>query len=104
MCAADIEKNVAAQTANRPAPEPTELAAEDEGRACAMFLAAATQWNFAPSASVAGHGGHGVRTGLRYEALPVVAAAQGVVLDARLLADLSEIEAAVLRAEAEARK
>ncbi len=73
-----------------------ELEDEDEGRAARLFLGMATQWNWTMM------GAAGViassRTGLRYEALPVVAAALGLALDRQTLADLQLIEAEALLA------
>jgi hypothetical protein len=104
MAPADIEAAVAAQLAQRPAADVIELAADDEGRAAMLFLQMQTQWHFIPAPVVHGCGGIAIRSGLRYEALPVVAAACEVQLDGQVLADLREIEAEVMRVDAEQRR
>jgi len=103
MAAADIEALLATQLAKRPAADVVELQEDDEGRAASLFLGMQTQWHFASAGLIGGSGGGAIRAGLRYEALPVVAGAHGVQLDSRVLADLAEIESAVLRADADAR-
>ncbi|WP_439532027.1 hypothetical protein [Polymorphobacter sp.] len=103
MSAAAIDVEVARQLAGRPAPEVTEIDEADEGRAAGLFLAMDTQWMWASSGTVAGHGGFGQRTGLRYEALPIVATAHDLVLDQALLADVKTMEQEALKTFAEAR-
>jgi hypothetical protein len=103
MTAAAIEAEVGRQMAGRAAPEVTEIDEADEGRAAGLFLAMDTQWIWANAGTVAGHGGAPLRTGLRYEALPVVAAAYGLTLDGALLADLRLMEAEALKTFAEGR-
>lgn len=82
----------------RPPQPLIELEEEDEGRAVRLFQAMATQWN----RSVMGTAGLGggiissMATGLRYEALPVVAAALDLVVDRQIFADLQLIEAEAL--------
>ena len=103
MTAAAIDAEVARQMQGRAAPDLTEIEEADEGRAAGLFLAMDTQWMWASSGTVAGHGGWGQRTGLRYEALPVVAGAHGLALDGALLADVQLMEGEALRTFAEAR-
>lgn len=88
----------------RPEAPLIEIEEDDEGRAVRLFQGLATQWNWS-TMGVSGLGGVSVpmRTGLRYEALPVVAAAIGVVVDRQVFADLQFIEQKALSALAAAR-
>jgi hypothetical protein len=102
------EAGIAAALANLPAPkaaDPAELDEADEGRAAALFLALDTQWHWAAAGMISGFGGGIVshRTGIRYEAIPVVAGALGIVPDAAVLADLRVMEGEALKVMAEQR-
>jgi hypothetical protein len=101
---AAIEAEVKRQMAERPKPEPIEIEDEDEGRAVGLFLALDTQWSWMPSAIIGGSGGLPVRSGLRYEAIPPLAAALGITVDAVVMRDLQVMETAALTALAEARR
>lgn len=101
-----IEREVAKLRANRPPAEPPfEIEEDDEGRACRLFLGLATQWNWGSMSVSTGLGGITVpmQTGLRYEALPVVAAALEIPVDRQVFADLQLIEITALAALAAAR-
>lgn len=83
----------------------TEIEEDDEGCAVRLFQGLATQWNWSTMTVAAGMGSVSVptRTGLRYEAVAVVAGALGLVVDRQVLADLQLIEHAALAALAAAR-
>jgi hypothetical protein len=85
------------------APDPAELDEDDEGRAAALFLALDTQWNWGAAGVIGGFGGGIVsqRTGIRYEAIPVVAGALNLAVDQQLLTDLREMEGEALKVMAE---
>ncbi len=68
--------------------------------ACRVFFGMVSQWRAAPM--VIGARALIVRTALDYAALPVVAAAHGVTLDAALLGKLQILEDEAVRAMAEA--
>lgn len=80
-----------AASAAPPAPEMVEVMPENWG-AMRIFLAMQTQWRRA--------GLSGIACGLDYAALPVVAGALAVALDADLLARLRIAEGAALVAMA----
>lgn len=100
-----IERELAKLRQNRPAPRLIEIEEDDEGRAVRLFLGLATQWNWSAMTVSGGLGGVSVlmRTGLRYEALPVVSAAIGVAVERQTFADLQLIEQSALVALAAAR-
>jgi hypothetical protein len=97
---------VAAELAKRPVQvaDVIELDADDEGRAAGLFYAMDTQWNWVPGGMVSGTGGFPMMTGLRYEAIPTVAAARGITVDGQVMNDLAVIEAEALRVMAEKRR
>jgi hypothetical protein len=100
-----IERELAKLRQNRPAARVTEIEEDDEGRAVRLFEGLATQWNWSTMTVSNGLGGISVpmRTGLRYEALPVVAGALGLAVDRQVLADLQLIEQTALSTMAAAR-
>lgn len=102
MAPAAIEAEVAKRLADRPPPDRTELDADDEGKAAALFLALDTQWNWTSTGMVQGNGGFGMRTGLKYEVIAPTAAALGIAVDAALMIDLRSMEAEALKTFAEA--
>lgn len=65
-----------------------------------LFVAMGTQW----AIGMGGATGLVVATGLRYEALPVLAGAMGIRLGRRRMAALQEMERAALQAMSEQRK
>ncbi len=87
-----IERELAKM--ERPVERLIEIEDEDEGRAVRLFQGLATQWSY----SVVGAVGviSRMATGLRYEAIPVVAAALGLTVDRQMFADLQLIEAEAL--------
>lgn len=100
-----IERELAKQRQNRPTARVIEIEEDDEGRAARLFEGLATQWNWGTMTVTSGLGGVSVpmRTGLRYEALPVVAGALGLAVDRQTFADLQLIEQTVLATLAAAR-
>lgn len=99
-----IEAQVARHMAGRPKPDPIEIAEDDEGRAAGLFLALDTQWSWANGPVLNGIGGQPMRTGIRYEVIPTVAAALGIAVDGEVMRDLQVMELAALKALAEARR
>lgn len=73
----------------KPTPEASLGVFPANWAALRVFLSLATQWRRA--------GMEGVRTGLDYRALPVVAGALGIPADADLLARLRVLEGEALR-------
>jgi hypothetical protein len=106
LAAAGMDEAAIAAEVARRSPEPAdtvELEADDEGIAASLFLALDTQWNWTAAPMVAGNGGFGVRTGLKYESIAPTAAALEITVDRQVMIDLKVLEAQALATFAEAR-
>lgn len=104
MSAAAIEAELAKRPGALQPEHPVELDLDDEGRAAALFLDLETNWNWTVTGMVSGNGGVPMRTGLRYEAIPVAAGARGIALDSQVFTDLRAMEAEALKTFAEQRR
>jgi hypothetical protein len=88
-----VEAELARRGIAEAAPQLIDLAADDEGRAAALFVALETQWRTAGMAAV--------MTGIDYSAIEPTARLIGVPLDGQVFFDLRTMEAEALKVFAE---